>query len=312
MEISVIIPTMNRQASLLRTIQYILKGKILPEQIIIVDQSDSEKKRSENRYAVESLLKDKTVLEYISLDVASLTHARNTGLGKASGDIIVFMDDDVDVREETVSNIRILMEDPTVAMIAGIDESMPIARSKLGYIMGTKSLKNHAIGHVTHAVLGRFPDHEILKDTSTQWAMGFFFVIRKSLCDKWDIWFDENFRSYAYAEDLDFTYRYYMKSSKENLKCILSPLIKVVHNESKEWRIANRKSTFMYVVHRVYLQYKFWSGKYELALKWAFLGLYFYKKFHHENMADYKDALLFSRKYKMDIVGGNMHYELWN
>ena len=312
MGITVIIPTINRQASLFQTVQSILEGQVLPDQIIIVDQSESEEKKCESRRIITDMLADRSILDYICLEEPSLTHARNVGLRKAQEDIIVFMDDDVDVREDTFYSIGFVMKDVSLAMIAGIDESMPITHTKMGYLMGTKSIRNHAIGHVTYSVLGRFPDHEILQETPTQWAMGFFFVVRKPLLDKWGIRFDEKLKSYAYAEDLDFTYRYYKRAWKDGLRCILSPQVKVVHNASKEWRISDRKSTFMEVAHRVYLQYKFWSGRHEWMLKWAFVGRYFYKMLHHDNLADYRDALSFCRKHKADIKQGQFHYELWD
>lgn len=311
MGITVIIPTMNRQTSLFQTLRNIVGGQKLPDQIIIVDQSDSGVVRCESKKMVIELFAGKSVVEYVCLDLPSLTHARNVGMSKATEDVVVFMDDDVDLKKDTIHNVRILMEDDSIAMIAGIDENMPVARSKLGYVMGTKSIKNRKIGHVTYSVLGRFPDHEVLEETPTQWAMGFFFVVKKSLCDQWELAFDENLKSYAYAEDLDFTYRYYVKASNARLKCILTPQIRVFHNGSKEWRISDRKFTYMYVVHRAYLLYKFWGGRYAWMLQWSFIGMYFYKMMHRDNLEDYKGALEFAKKYKKDIIAGNMHYELW-
>ncbi len=312
MGISVIIPTLNRQVSLLRTIQFMLESQTMPEQVIIVDQSPSEEKRRESQRILTNLLSGKTALEYVYLTEPSLTHARNVGLSKAEQDIIVFMDDDVDVKIDTFHNIKAIMKDTSLAMIAGIDDNTPITHTKLGYLMGTKSIRNHGIGHVTYSVLGRFPDHEVLTETPTQWAMGFFFVLRKQFLDEWDIRFDEKLETYAYAEDLDCTYRYYREAQKSGLKCILSPLVRVRHNASKEYRIPSRKSTFMQVAHRVYLQHKFWPSQHELALKWAFLWLYVYKMIHHDNLADYRQALLFCKKYKADIQQGCFHYEAWD
>lgn len=311
MGIAIVIPTMNRKASLLQTIRNIAGGVALPDEMIIVDQSSSCEARCACEQAVKGLFSGKCIVEYIGLELPSSTHARNVGLSRATQDVIVFMDDDVDLKKDTIYNVRSLMEDDSVAMLAGIDENMPIARSKLGYIMGTKSIKDHAIGHVTHSVLGRFPDHEVLKETPTQWAMGFFFAVRKSLCNQWGVRFDENLKSYAYAEDLDFTYRYYTEASRRGLRCILSPRIRVFHNGTKEWRISDKKFTYMYVVHRIYLHHKFWKGRYVLMLIWSFIGMYLYKGLHHDNLKDYKEALVFGRKYRNDIINGDMHYELW-
>ena len=42
LSISIVIPTMNRLESLKRTISHIVSGNVLPQEIIIVDQTQDE------------------------------------------------------------------------------------------------------------------------------------------------------------------------------------------------------------------------------------------------------------------------------
>lgn len=113
-------------------------------------------------------------------------------------------------------------------------------------LFGMASFRKRSMGHMARACYGVFPS-SIGDMTSTEWAMGFFFVVRKSLMEKWHLRFDENLKSYAYAEDLDFTYGYYLKANAEKLRCIMSRKLVVRHNASREYRIPLRKHTFMLV-----------------------------------------------------------------
>lgn len=158
---------------------------------------------------------------------------------------------------------------------------------------------------------------EVKKATETQWAMGYFFVVRKRLCQEWNLCFDENLRSYAYAEDLDFTFSYYKKAKQDNYRCILTPDVIVRHHCSKEWRISSKKSTFMYLVNRKYLHYKHFqkmSGGYflpRLCLSWTNFSMLLFRIIKNDNYKDYIKAMIFCVKYKNDIEKGVLHLELY-
>jgi hypothetical protein len=157
-------------------------------------------------------------------------------------------------------------------------------------------------------MLGRFPN-KIGEFTDTMWAMGFFFVIRKSLTEKWKLKWDEKLAGYAYAEDLDFSYSYYKKAKTENLKCIMSDKVHVKHLASQEYRTPSRKSTFMYVLNRAYLSYKHEMGwKSDLAMKWCNLWRYVDKVVRRESAQDMKDAMDYLKVYKKEIRKGEFRY----
>src|SRR5574344_1769771 len=210
---TVIIPTMNRYDSLKRTLQHLVKSSVQPNEIVVVDQTQDKMLAAQ----IHKLCKDiSDYIKYIKEEEASLTKARNIGIKNAHNDILIFMDDDVDVKEYTFENIvSIMSNDDKISMIGGLNDNdiMCHKNSSLGYIFGKSSYKNRYIGHVTKAMYSRFPEH-CEKLTSTQWAMGFFFVVKKSLLEKWNIYFDEHLKYYAYAEDMDLTYSYYKKSKE--------------------------------------------------------------------------------------------------
>jgi GT2 family glycosyltransferase len=91
-ELSVIIPTLNRGKVLYETIRQVLAQQGCTFELIIVDQSD-ESIASENVKFLEEV-RDPRV-KYIAEPEKNLPNARNVGVRNASADIIVFLDDDV-------------------------------------------------------------------------------------------------------------------------------------------------------------------------------------------------------------------------
>ena len=75
--ISVIIPTMNRPETLERTLATYVSGDMVPDQIVIVDQTQDGQIRDKVRNIAQIYRCD-----YIYLQKPSLTAARNAGLGE--------------------------------------------------------------------------------------------------------------------------------------------------------------------------------------------------------------------------------------
>lgn len=123
------------------------------------------------------------------------------------------------------------------------------------------------------SMLGRFPV-SVPDNIETEWAMGFFFAVRRSLVIRWNLLFDEKLTGYAYAEDLDFTYTYSKKAKSEGMHCIFNPHVIVNHLGSKEHRIPSETTIFMYVINRKYLSYKHNKRLVSrLATRWANFGM---------------------------------------
>ena len=305
--VSVLIPTMNRPNALKRTLDGYLNAECIPCQIVIVDQSVNES----DSVAIKKILSEINDVEIIYLyqENPSLTKARNNAFKLATQEIIICSDDDIDVYSDTVKKVyRLMSNDSALAMIAGLDDNMSTKQSKIGYIFGTKSYKNRKIGHVTLSMLGRFPEC-VEKRTDTMWAMGFFFVIRKSLANKWKLQWDENLTEYAYAEDLDYSYGYYKNAKKEKYECIMSSDIHVKHLATKEYRIPSRKSTFMYVLNRFYLSKKHCMGwKSETAVVWCNFWIYMQRKIADNNAKDMKEAINYLKNHKKEVEKGIFSY----
>lgn len=298
---------MNRSDTLKDTLDSFLNGDVIPSQIVIVDQSNDE--NAKKTKDVCDKYSDLVQIKYVYQKVPSSTKARNNAYSYASEDIIVFSDDDVLVHKDTLKNIITVMQRSEIAMIAGIDDNNLSSSTNIGYLLGTKSFINRKIGHITLSMLGRYPDN-IKGEVETQWAMGYFFVVRKSLLEKWNIRWDEKLAGYAYAEDLDFSFSYSKKAIKENLKCVLNEKVHVKHCVSKEYRTPSKKSTYMYVINRYYLSFKHNMGlKSRLAMKWCNFWRMIEKVVQKEKPMDMINAIKYLGENKKDIKRGIFHYE---
>ena len=309
-KISVVIPTYNRSDAFQRTIAVMENSNRKPDEIIVVDQTKDE--------VLATKIKDTCAnsglkIYYFHESEPSLTKARNVGLTKVTGDIVVFMDDDVDVKDNTFGLVEEIFSDTKVALLGGFNKTTDSNQTFKGTLFGKSSFFKWHKGHVTKAVYGMFPKH-CETQVETEWAMGFFFAIRKRYVDEWNLTFDENLKYYAYNEDMDFTYRFYLLSKNAGMKCLYDSRIVVDHRVSSEFRIPTRKATFMVCVHRRYLSNKlFGSLNSKLWTIWCDMGdmIFAFIRGRYEHACDIWKAMMFCCKYRNDIKVGNLHYDLF-
>lgn len=305
--ISLVIPTMNRPKTLNDTLRHFFSGSKIPSELIVIDQSNNISFREKNKRIVEKY-SSFCVTKYIYQKEPSLTKARNTGFHYVTEEVVLYSDDDVVVKEDTLFNLFTLMSDKKVAMIGGVDENSQSSRNWLGYILGTKSYIHRHIGYVTKSILGRFPD-QFKERVPTMWTMGFFFCIRKSLKEEWNVQWDENLPGYAYAEDLDFSYSYYKKAKEKGLTCIFSNKITVLHNVSTEYRIPSRVHTFMYVLNRAYLCEKHHFGiRGTFAMCWCNFWIFIERLIKRQKPKDMLDAIKYYFMHSELVKNGKFPY----
>ena len=305
--LSVIIPTYNRVDSVERTLERLLESERWPDQVVVVDQTqDTEKASMIEKLCVASPIS----IKYIHESIPSLTRARNIGLKNVYGDIIVFMDDDVDVASDTFALLDGIFADDTIAMLGGFDKSTSAPWSLKSVFWGRARIFSKNKGVVTKACYGRFPA-ECKDQVDTEWAMGFFFAVRRDCVQRWRIAFDEKLLYYAFNEDMDFSYRYYCMAQKEGLRCIMDSRVVVDHRVSSENRIPSRKLTFMKSVHRRYLSQKLFHTKWaEVVSVWSDYGDMIHGLLlgNIEYAKDCLNAIHFCRRNSKRINNGDLCY----
>lgn len=115
---SVIIPTYNRMEDLLITLPQVLKYLDDKSELIIFDQS-TDYKPEEILIAIEKLKIDKN-FSYYHCSVPSVTLAWNTAASLAKGEILLFIDDDIDIDFNLIHSHREkYLEMPEIIGVAG-------------------------------------------------------------------------------------------------------------------------------------------------------------------------------------------------
>lgn len=103
-KISAVIPTKNRPKDLIKAVKSICNQTRLPEQLVIVDQSSDNLSKN----AVKLLLQQykKIKLKYIhNSKINGLVEAKQYSLKYSSGDIILFLEDDIILESEYIKQI---------------------------------------------------------------------------------------------------------------------------------------------------------------------------------------------------------------
>lgn len=305
--ISVLIPTMNRPDTLKRTLDSFWTAAFLPSQIVLVDQSQDAAVSSQIQ-AMAGLCPDGVELTYVYQQQPSLTKARNRALENAKEEILICSDDDVDVFSDTLYQVYSIFQNPKIAMIAGWDDNMPAGQSNMGFLLGTKSYRNRSIGHVTPSMLGRYPERTP-GQIETQWAMGYFFAVRKSCIIRWGLCWDERLTGYAYAEDLDFGFGYYRKAKQNGMYCVMDERVHICHMVSQEYRTPSKKQTYMYIMNRTYLRKKHRMGFRGIAaMCWCDLWKLVERVVRKQNPGDFLRAQGYALKHRKQIERGILKY----
>lgn len=112
---SVVIATYNRPEALAVTVSDLAKQTVQPDEIIIVDQSRDRAGREIDQSAK---LRHPN-LQYFSGHPPNAQKARNFGIGKAAGEVVIMVDDDMRLPERFIESHLRNYTDPEVAGVAG-------------------------------------------------------------------------------------------------------------------------------------------------------------------------------------------------
>jgi len=264
MKVSVVIPTKNRVEDLKKCVECLVNQTVLPYELIVVDGSDSDETKE---YLKNLKLKFKCI--YIKQHKGGTANARNLGIKKATGDIIVFMDDDVILDRDAIKEVvNVFAENEEVAGASGIIIE-PLTKKNflaiLEYIFAIIFLRDSlrkgsvtASGH--HA---RFPK----KPSYVEWLGTSFAAYRGDVLKEFNL--DENLErlsNYAYYEDFDISYRISKK-----YKLFINPRAKAIHRHSPSSRSDFFKVNSVKIQNHYYLVKK--HGFSKVAFWWSTSGL---------------------------------------
>lgn len=104
---SLIIPTCNRPEGITRAIECIMANTMKPFETIVVDQSDG----GETEAVVQERRNAGMCIRYIRDIKKGLSRAKNIGIGSATGDILIFLDDDGYIGKDWLEEMAMAFED---------------------------------------------------------------------------------------------------------------------------------------------------------------------------------------------------------
>lgn len=242
MRFSVVIATLRRPELLRETLASVVATVPPPREIVVVDGDEAGSARE----VVESISAPAgTLVSYVA-GVPNVTHQRNEGTRVASGDVVVFVDDDVELDTRFFAALSAAYEDPKVVGATG--RVIEPQAHRVGDHRSRVRRWLLAGGRLGTFTTFGYPRY-ILDTTRAQdleMMPGCLMTARRELALA--VGFDESLEGYALAEDEDFSYRL-----SRHGRIRFDPAVSLWHKKlgfgERDPRAFNRKV----VVNRAYL-----------------------------------------------------------
>jgi len=212
-KVSVILPTLGRGDLLCETISNILEQDYPDYEVIVVDQNDP------SASCVAELAAGDFKVRRFNIEEKGLPNARNYGVSKAKGEIVVFCDDDVILSEGFISHHARNYGDEAVAGVAGrvlakdqhfADQRLEHNRTRIAKIrwFGLRQYDNF------NSKIRTYADH----------AQGCNMSFRKEVILKLG-GFDKRFGGSAHLEETDFC----MRLRDAGYRMVFDPKAELIH-----------------------------------------------------------------------------------
>lgn len=254
--VSVVIPTYDRVRDVAACLGSILSQTTLPQEVIIVD--DSKGCEIENLTRQRKVqFENKTVrLKYIkNRKEASLTIARNIGADNANEDILLFLDSDVVLDNDYISEIlKVYKEHLDAKAVQGMIQSEKYSlfsniQGRLHVLIFFQEVEKC---RVFPSLTVSYPDPTLNKVINCQWLSGANASYKKEVLKEFR--WDENLKRYAWAEDIDLPYRIFKKYRSS---LYMTPHARLVHKSSAEGTsVVEKDMIYMEEVYYLYIFYK--------------------------------------------------------
>jgi hypothetical protein len=222
---SLIIPTRNRIFVLEKLLEQLELYKIKFLEKIIIDSSDIK-----DSYHVRNLSK-KYKIKYFKTK-PSTSFQRNYGLRSVNRKVkyIMFLDDDVVFFKDSFHQMNRSIQNNLTTSGYGFNQVTPLADNFIEWLKKTKLIKLINLYDMKPGKLTKGGWHtkiqNIKKDVIVDWIYTTACVYKFDDIKNYS--FDENFGTYSYLEDLDFS----LNLKRDNKRIIVSHLAKYKHPEN--------------------------------------------------------------------------------
>jgi len=272
---SVIISTKNRAQDVIRCLGSISIQTILPDEIIIVDSSDTVGLKSKLS-AFRALN-----IKYVH-SKPGLTLQRNVGIKASSGDVIIFLDDDVTLDKDYIKEIMYVFDNCPAQPIGGVTGQI-VNEEREGKLI-QRFLR---FGSETFAALfflfrygdGKFQlsgfpaaikSGSVNRITNAEFLYGCNMAFGREVISTFK--FDENLHGYSWGEDDDIAYRVSRKHQN-----IYTPFARIVLNDLSPSTRGGRYAAMKMTIENHYYLFKKnlpQDFKHIVAFYWSVVGLF--------------------------------------
>jgi GT2 family glycosyltransferase len=263
MKLSIVIGTRHRPESLRRCLDSLARQIVRPDEVVIVDDGQLDPAPF-----VESLERTGIAVQYFNKSHdAGLTKSRNLGIRQSRGDIVMFLDDDVELEPQYMQAIlRVYDAHPEVGGVGGRLNDPPLSWPKRR-LLRAFLLDSHREGAVLANGVGVLV-RSITRDTAVEWFSGCNMSYRRQVFDRF--MFDEEFAGNGWGDDRDFSYAV---SRVYPLMC--APDAALLHHEEPRARARARDFGEIEItyVNRFFVKHMPHRLKNVAALWWAFTGI---------------------------------------
>jgi GT2 family glycosyltransferase len=220
-KVSLIIPTYLREDQLIDTIADAIVLDYPDYEVLVIDQTLTHNPKTES-YLQQ--LKNEGKIIWYRLNWASLPGARNYGVKKAQGEIIVFIDDDVKMEKGFLKAHVSNYENPEIGGVAGrVLDSLETKSTAIKEYLPEQA-KDPGIAWFYLDLVNTIKPQQVIS------GRGCNMSFRKELFTKQKLFFDERYRGSAIREESDFC----LKIRKTGYKIWFDPEAYLVHlNEPK-------------------------------------------------------------------------------
>ena len=205
--ISVIIPTYRREEALIKSISDTIEQDYPDFEVLVIDQTQNH--QTETQTYLEQL-SNRGQIKWFRLNWASLPGARNYGVRRSIGEIILFIDDDIELPTDYLFAHAKNYRNQEIGAVAGrVLDRMKIAdAAKLEPMAAAKAIEYLPPQAMDPGIAWYHLD--LVRPTKPQQvisARGCNMSFRRKIFTEYRIWFDERFRGSAVREESDFCLR---------------------------------------------------------------------------------------------------------
>jgi GT2 family glycosyltransferase len=273
--LSVVISTFNRTVDLRNALESVASQTSMPLEVLVVDDGDDVSTEKMMSSLHESFATRGSVLRHMrNPGERSLTVARNLGVDNTSGEVVLFIDDDVVLDGDYIrALVQVYTDHPEAKGVQGFHggDLAPSLAGRLGNAVD-RAFMIWFYGKDACRVLPSFNPtypHEVSGILRCQWLSGCNMSYRREVFE--ELRFDDKLRRYSPSEDIDFSYRVWKRFPGS---LFLTPHAHLEHRYTVSSRTPKRN---LLMVQSAYRRYMFLKNmeqtvRNRMAFAWSELG----------------------------------------